>query len=157
MSSAANQNAVQQLLTDAFDLLDRGELDRWTDLFTEDGRYVVTTRENLEQKLPGHLLGCENKDQIRDRIFYLLRGSAYAQVHSRHFWTPVQLSQKADGSFSCRSNFAIFNTNQDGESELYVVGAYNDLITFEDGQPKLKERIAVLDTAAVPTQLALPV
>jgi anthranilate 1,2-dioxygenase small subunit len=157
MSTVEQTVAVQQLLTDAFDLLDRGELDLWTDLFAEDGRYVVTTRENLTQALPGHLLGCENKDQIRDRIFYLLRGSAYAQFQSRHFWTPVLLSKEADGTFSSRSNFVVFNTNQDGESGLYVVGAYSDRIAFEDGRPKLKERIAILDTAAVPTQLAIPV
>ena len=51
----------------------------------------------------------------------------------------------------------MFQTDQEGESELFSVGLYDDVIVFEDGQPLFKERTVVVDTSAIPNLLATPI
>jgi anthranilate 1,2-dioxygenase small subunit len=39
---------------------------------------------------------------------------------------------------------------------LFSVGTYDDKVTFVDGAARFKEKVVVIDTAAIPNLLATP-
>jgi anthranilate 1,2-dioxygenase small subunit len=109
------------------------------------------------QRLPGSLLFCEGKDMLRDRVFYLQRGSAYTYTYARHFVSMSSARKLTDGSFELAANFALFQTDLEGESRLFGVGQYNDTVVVQEGAGRFLKKTVVLDTAAIPTLLAAPV
>jgi anthranilate 1,2-dioxygenase small subunit len=137
--------------------LDENALDAWLELFAEPAVYTLTTRENVMQRLPGSLLCCEGKDMLRDRVFYLQRGSAYTYTYARHLVSMSSARKLTDGSFELAANFALFQTDLEGESRLFGVGQYNDTVVVQEGAGRFLKKTVVLDTAAIPTLLAAPV
>ena len=54
-------------------------------------------------------------------------------------------------------NFQVVHSDNEGRSALYVAGEYRDLIVVGQGQEFLfQEKIVVLDTFTIPSQLAEP-
>ena len=53
------QTAIVRLMAGYVHLIDDDRLEEWPDLFTDDGIYRVTTRENIELGLPASLIFCE--------------------------------------------------------------------------------------------------
>src|SRR5580704_9106216 len=47
--------------------LDEQRLVDWAEMFTDDGFYVVISRENADRGMPVGLIYCENKGMILDR------------------------------------------------------------------------------------------
>ena len=47
--------------------------------------------------------------------------------------------------------------NLDGESMLFSVGTYRDLITFSNNTPLFKEKIVVVDTFGISRLLSTPI
>lgn len=149
---------LSDLLANYAARLDADDLDSWLDLFAEEASYTITTRENVVQGLPGSLLYCEGKDMLRDRVFYLQRGSAYTYEYSRHLVTLLSARREDGGSrFTLVANFAVFHTDLEGESRLFTVGEYRDTVAIRDGTARFIDKKVVLDTAAIPTLLAAPV
>ena len=58
--------------------LDEQRLADWTEMFTDDARYVILSRENFDRGLPVGLIYCENKRMIHDRAFALMETSMFA-------------------------------------------------------------------------------
>ena len=58
---------VQQLHAEVARVLDAGEFARWPEFFTEDGRYVVQSRENHERGWPLALIHLESRAMLKDR------------------------------------------------------------------------------------------
>ena len=68
--SVANDRRIEALLLhhelDAFNnayaaALDEQRLTDWAEMFTDDGFYVVISRENADRNMPVGLIYCENK------------------------------------------------------------------------------------------------
>ena len=59
---------VQQLHAEVARVLDAGEFARWPEFFTEDGRYVVQSRENHERGWPLALIHLESRAMLKDRV-----------------------------------------------------------------------------------------
>jgi 3-phenylpropionate/cinnamic acid dioxygenase small subunit len=60
------------------------------------------------------------------------------------------------GLYQVQANYAAYQSNQDGETELFSVGTYRDRIRFLDGRPYFKEKIVIADTFAVARMLSTP-
>ncbi len=136
-------------------LLDEDRLEDWVELFAEDCRYEIVSRENLEQNLPLSLMLCDNKDMLRDRIFSLREANIFNIHRDCHVIGLVRVTE-AQG-ITATAPYALFQSNQEGDSRLFSVGRYH-LDLLRDGETlRIARQIVVVDTGAIPTLLATPI
>ena len=96
-------------------------------------------------------------DQLTDRIVSYREANEYNLHYDRHVISNPRIKDRAEkNTFRVLSNYAVYQTNLDGESRLFSVGYYDDLIVYEDGSPRFKEKTVVVDTYSIPTLLATP-
>jgi anthranilate 1,2-dioxygenase small subunit len=150
------REAIQDLLADYAHHIDDDRLEAWLDFFVEDCVYKILSRENVAEDLPLELLSCYNKDMLRDRVLSLREANIYNIHFDKHVLGPVRILGEDDGVFRVRCNYAAYQTNQDGDSELFSVGTYEDVIRFFDGKPYFQEKIVIADTFGVKRMLSTP-
>ncbi len=150
------RDAVNDLFVDYAYYLDQERFEDWLDLFTETASYRAIPRENVVQNLPVALILCENKAMIRDRIVALQEANEYNIHTARHLVGNLRFLAAGADEYRVTANYAVFQTNQDGQSRLFSVGTYEDRIVRVDGVLKFQDKVAVIDTASVPTLLAVP-
>ncbi len=73
------------------DALDEGALERWPDFFTEECRYQVIPRDNLDRGLPIALIYCESRDMLADRVTAIRETALYVPRLMRHFVSNIRL------------------------------------------------------------------
>jgi anthranilate 1,2-dioxygenase small subunit len=145
-----------ELMADYAELIDSDRLEEWLELFTEDARYDVIPRENVEQGLPLSIMVCSNKAQLRDRITALRQANEYNLHYDRHLIGNVRVRPSADGTFEIRANYAVFQTTLEGQSRLFSAGCYKDRVRIVDGQLRIYDKCVIVDTFSIPTLLATP-
>ena len=156
MSAAELRATFDDLLAEYGFLIDSDRLEEWLDLFVEDCVYRIVPRENHVRGLPLALMLCENKNMLRDRV-QALRGANIYNIHvDRHLISGTRYRGEVEGAHLVEASYAVFQTDQDGQSRLFSVGQYLDRVVFERGAPRFKEKLVIADTAAVPTLLATP-
>ena len=150
---------VERLVVDSAMFIDRDELDQWMDCFETEARYVVTSRENRALGYPVGIIHCETKARIEDRIMCLRHANKYNPHYDRHILSMSRIASvdSANAIAVAETNFMIVQTTKTGESRLFCAGVYEDKIRVSGDRARFVERIAVLDTFAVPTLLATPV
>jgi anthranilate 1,2-dioxygenase small subunit len=148
--------AAHELMAEYADRIDGDRLEQWLELFTEDARYDVIPRENVEQGLRVSLMVCAGKAQLRDRITALRSANEYNLHYDRHVISAIKVREAGDGSFEIGANYAVFQTNLEGQSRLFSVGRYEDRARMEDGRLLLCDKRIIVDTYSVPTLLATP-
>ena len=156
MTSAAIKDAVGDLFSEYGHLIDADRLEEWLDLFVEDCTYQIVPRENHTRGMPLQLMLCENKNMLRDRVLSLRQANIYNIHIDRHLIGSPRYQGESAGLHSVEANYAVFQTDQDGQSRLFSVGQYVDRLVFENGAPKFKDKLVIADTAAIPTLLATP-
>jgi anthranilate 1,2-dioxygenase small subunit len=146
------------LFADYGALLDAGRYDEWLALFAAECRYSVMPRENHEQGLPVALIFCDSRAMLEDRIQALREANKYNIHNDRHvIGLPRLAAEPSGGGIAAEAPFAVFQTDQEGETRLFATGLYcHRLIVAERGSPHIAEALVLLDTAAVPTLLATP-
>lgn len=156
MSGAELTWLASELLADYAESLDAGRFDEWLQLFAEDCRYDVVPRENVEQGLPVSLILCTSKAQMRDRIMALREANEYNLHYPRHLVSSIKARAVADDMVEIGANYAVFQTNLEGQSRLFSVGRYQARARIENGRLLLREQRVIVDTYSVPTLLAMP-
>jgi len=147
---------VTNLLTEHAEILDQNELEKWPELFAHDACYRVLSRENVAQGLPAPIIYYYSQGMLKDRVTALRDALTYEFVYTRHITSPPRIKLTADKQVHVRSNFSIYQTTERGESRLYAVGAYEDVLTRVDQQLRFRNRDVILDTFAVPNNIATP-
>ena len=148
--------AIEQMNKAYARCLDDDRLEEWPDFFLDDARYLIQSRENRNAGLYGYILYFENKAMMRDRVTSL-RVANYYNLHTdRHLITNIDILGVSDGVYDARANYAVIQTDAEGHSELFSAGEYVDRIVFEDGIPKFRERLVLLDTSNIVGLLAVP-
>lgn len=139
--------------------LDEQRLVDWVEMFTDDGFYVVISRENFQSNLPVGLIYCENKGMIRDRAFALKETAMFAPRYLRHMVANHHVDgAERDGIVVARANYVVFQVLFDRpDATIHQVGTYYDKFRRTDGGLKLVERRCVYDNLLVPNALCLPV
>ena len=152
---SADRFAVVDLLVEYGALLDAGQYDRWLALFAAQCRYEVMPRENHDRGLPAALIFCDSRAMLADRLRALREANKYNLHTDRHLiGMPRQVG--AD-RLSIEAPFAVYQTDQEGETRLFATGLYCDrLETGPDGGLKIRDKLVLLDTFAVPSLLATP-
>jgi len=139
--------------------LDEQRLMDWAEMFTDDGFYVILSRENFDRKLPVGLIYCENKGMIRDRAFALKETAMFAPRYLRHMISNQGItSEDADGTINARANYVVFQVLYDRpDATIHQIGTYYDKFRRVNGVLKLAERRCVYDNLLVDNALCLPV
>jgi anthranilate 1,2-dioxygenase small subunit len=136
--------------------LDENRLDDWPNFFTDDGLYKIVPRENHEAGLPLALLFFDSNAMRRDRVL-CIRDVNIFDIHvSRHFLGPVRIESRGD-KFAITTNVMVLHSDNEGGSSLYAAGEYRDLVVRSGPDEFLfQEKIVILDSFKIPSQLAEP-
>jgi len=139
--------------------LDEQRLGDWTEMFTEDAFYLVTSRENADAGLPVGLIYCDSRAMIRDRAFALERTAMFAPRYLRHvIGNLVVLGEDGDGGIRAQANYVVLQVLFDRpDATLHQIGVYRDVFRRTPEGLKLRERRCVYDNLLVPNALCLPV
>jgi anthranilate 1,2-dioxygenase small subunit len=70
--------------------LDESRLVDWAEMFTDDGFYVVLSRENADRNMPVGLIYCENKGMLLDRA-NAMKTEMFAPRYLRHIVGNMQV------------------------------------------------------------------
>jgi len=146
---------VQNLFETYARLLDADRLEDWLDLFVDGCHYEILSRENVAQNLPLSLMLCDSKDMLVDRVMSLREANIYNIHVDCHILSFLHV-EEIEGVIKAGCNYAVFQSNQEGESRLFSVGRYQAEIIRQHGVLRFKKMRIVVDTGAVLTLLATP-
>lgn len=148
--------AIHDLLAEYGALIDAAKYDEWLGLFAEECRYQVVPRENYDRGLPAALIYCDSRAVLEDRIRALREVNKYNIHTDRHIiGLPRILGREADG-LSVEAPFAVYQTDQEGETRLFATGLYRDRLEPAGAGLRIHDKLILLDTFAVPSLLATP-
>jgi anthranilate 1,2-dioxygenase small subunit len=148
-----DRGAVCDMLAEYGALIDMAKFDEWLDLFAEECRYQIIPRENFDRGLPAGLVFCDSRAMLEDRIRALREANKYNIHTDRHV---VGLPRVFEDGLALEAPFAVFQTNQEGETRLFATGLYRDRLEILGQRLKIRDKLVLLDTFAVPSLLATP-
>jgi anthranilate 1,2-dioxygenase small subunit len=93
---------------------------------------------------------------LEDRICALREANKYNIHIDRHLIGLPRVVGNEGNETLAEAPFAVYQTDQEGETRLFVTGLYRDRIVFEEGNLKFRSKLILLDTFAVPSLLATP-
>jgi anthranilate 1,2-dioxygenase small subunit len=99
------------------------------------------------------LVFCDSRAMLEDRIRALREANKYNIHTDRHV---IGLPRVLGDSLLVEAPFAIFQTDQEGETRLFATGLYRDRLEVLRQRLKIRDKLVLLDTFAVPTLLATP-
>ena len=152
----ALQLTVENLLARYVHALDDDRLEEWPDFFVEQGRYRITTAENLERKLPLPIVYADSRAMLRDRVSALRHANIYEAQRYRHTVSSILIERIDANTARATSNFQVVRTMHTGDSMLFAGGRYLDRIRLDGNDPRFEEKLVVLDSRSVDTLLAIP-
>jgi len=150
-------------LLDAFALLaeygalaDAGDYSEWLGLFGQRCSYYVIPKENDDRGLPAALIFCDSRAMLEDRILSLRAANKYNIHVDRHLIGLPRIVSSTPDSLSVEAPFAIYQSEQEGDTRLFAAGLYRDRLERTSGGLKISEKKIVLDSFAIPSLLATP-
>lgn len=150
---------IDDLIADCAHALDDDRLEEWPELFIEDGRYKITTRENIDAGWPLGILYCDSRGMMRDRILALRTANVYEPHTYCHILgrTRVHTQSNTGGEvYHARTNFSIIRTMHTGEDFRFATGKYIDECVMINDRMHFKSRIVVLESRRVDILLVIP-
>lgn len=149
---------VERFLFDYAATLNQRRYAEWPGYFVEEGcDYRIVSRENHDAGLPAPLMGCYSHGMVKDRVAMLVKETlTYRDVNLRHFITNVRVDVAADGRLLAEANFMVTQSDNEGNSSLYMVGRYEDELLDLGQRLMLKKRLVVLDSFSIDNMLAVP-
>ena len=107
--------------------LDESRLVDWAEMFTDDGFYVVISRENADRNMPVGLIYCENKGMLLDRA-NAMKTEMFAPRYLRHIVGNLQvLGEEQNGEIRARANYVVIQVLFDRpDAKMHQVGVYYD-------------------------------
>jgi 3-phenylpropionate/cinnamic acid dioxygenase small subunit len=150
------QLRAQNLLGRYVQVIDDNRIEAWPDFFTEHGRYLVTTAENVERGLPIGMIYATSRAMLRDRVKALRDANVYEAQRYRHVLGPPLIEPAGGGEVRAQTNFMVARVMHSGETLLFATGRYQDRIVLDDGEARFAEKIVILDSRQIDTLLAIP-
>ena len=148
-----DRGAVCDLLAEYGALIDTAKFDEWLDLFAEECCYQIIPRENFDRGLPAALVFCDSRAMLEDRI-RPLREANKDNIHTdRHV---IGLPRIFEDGLALEAPFAVFQTDQEGGTRLFATGLYRDRLEILGRGLKIRDKLVLLDTFAVPSLLETP-
>lgn len=136
--------------------IDNDALEDWPGFFTERCHYRITHVENHREGLPAGIVWADSRAMLEDRVAALREANIYERHRYRHvLGIPHVLGDDGQG-LRAETAFVVVRIMADGQTLLFASGAYHDRLVREGGRLLLAERVAVCDSTATDTLLALP-
>jgi len=157
MISSDTRAGIADLILKNAHFIDTDHLEEWAGCFAEDGRYVVTTRENVDLGFEGVLMSCEGMPMLRDRVQYIRKAAVFNIHRDRHIVGQPLISEEGDGRYKALTSFALYQSEPDRDSRLFCLGYYEDVISLVEGALRFRSRRVVLDNDTVTPLLSNPV
>ena len=149
------QLAVQDLNARYAEAIDDDRLEEWPEFFRADGRYLITTAENLAQGFPIGIVSATSRAMLRDRIKALRGANIYEAQRYRHvLGTPRTVHR--NGELEARTSFMVARIMHTGETMLFATGSYRDRIVLDGDSATFAEKVVVIDSRLIDTLLAIP-
>jgi anthranilate 1,2-dioxygenase small subunit len=145
--------AVCGLFAEYGALIDLAQFDEWLGLFAEECRYQIMPRENYDRGLPAALVFCDNRAMLEDRIRALREANKYNIHIDRHV---IGLPRLLADGLLVEAPFAVYQTDQEGETRLFATGLYRDRLEMGGRGLRIRDKLILLDTFAVPSLLSTP-
>jgi salicylate 5-hydroxylase small subunit len=139
---------------------------QWPDFFIETGTYKLQPRENFEQGLPLCLLSLESKGMMEDRVYSVKETLYHDPYYQRHIvGAPriIKAEQTANGDseqierIHSEANYAVIRTKLDGESTVFNVGFYRDVVVRTASGLKFQSRLCVYDSEMIANSVIYPI
>lgn len=148
---------INQLHIRYIRVIDDNRLEQWPALFTPDGSYEITTRENRSLGLPLALMSCHGRKMMADRITGLRKINVYEPHGYRHHISGMEITD-TENSITCISNFQVVRIMHSGAMSIFATGVYEDRIV-DDGNGGLlfAERVVITDSRQTDTLLVIPI
>lgn len=158
MTSLPHRAAIQALINDYVFCIDDGRYEDWPSLFVDDCKYRIATRESEDRKLPLGILYCSSKGMLLDRVSALRKANIFEPHRYRHLLGPTRfLGTDDDGMHRATTGFAVIRIMQNGTTDLFLSGQYEDRVELDGEAARFKERAVILDSKKVDTLIVLPV
>jgi 3-phenylpropionate/cinnamic acid dioxygenase small subunit len=138
--------------------VDEKRLDEWVSLFAVECSYIVTTRENEERGLPLALVCDDSNDRIRDRVVYIqdVWKDHFNDYRQRHILSQPEVSWFG-GEARASVSFAVYISEPTKiGSQLLATGEYVDVVVFERGVARFREKRVILDADVLPRYFVYP-
>jgi 3-phenylpropionate/cinnamic acid dioxygenase small subunit len=137
--------------------IDDDKLEAWPDFFTENGRYRVTTAENVERGLPLGMIYATSRAMLRDRVRSLRDANVYEAQRYRHLIGSPLIEAGEGDAVHAQSSFMVARIMHTGETMLFATGRYLDRVVLDgDGVARFAEKVVILDSRLIDTLLAIP-
>jgi 3-phenylpropionate/cinnamic acid dioxygenase small subunit len=137
--------------------IDDDKLEAWPDFFTENGRYRVTTAENVERGLPLGMIYATSRAMLRDRVRSLRDANVYEAQRYRHLIGSPLIEPGEGDAVHAQSSFMVARIMHTGETMLFATGRYLDRVVLDgDGVARFAEKVVILDSRLIDTLLAIP-
>lgn len=151
------QREVADLNAMHVELIDEDRLEDWPDLYTEDCRYIVAPRENVDRGLPIATIFCDSKAMLVDRIVSLRRANIFPVHHYRHILSTSRIHEVRPDLVTVQTNYVVLQTRNIGQSFVYNTGKYIDEIVHSSGKFLFRSKSAIFDTDLVDTLMVRPI
>ena len=156
-NNASIADLIYNLMDEYADCLDSDRLEEWPELFLEDGRYLVQSRENLSAGIDGgYWMYYTSQGMMRDRVTSLRHINTFNKHYYRHLISNIKIREHDDKSFHVNSNFLVVQTSFEGKFESVSAGEYRDVIVMLDNKPMFKEKLVIPDTFHTASAVVYP-
>jgi 3-phenylpropionate/cinnamic acid dioxygenase small subunit len=153
--SVDQQLAVQDLNARYAEAIDDDRLEEWPEFFRADGRYLITTAENLAQGFPIGIVSATSRAMLRDRIKALRGANIYEAQRYRHVLGMPRIVAR-NGELEARTSFMVARIMHSGETTLFATGSYRDRVVLDGDSATFAEKVVVIDSRLIDTLLAIP-
>jgi 3-phenylpropionate/cinnamic acid dioxygenase small subunit len=138
------------------DAIDADRLEEWPDFFLEEGRYRITTAENVAQGLPLSIIYAVSRAMLRDRVSALREANVFEDQRYRHVLA-APLITAAGEPLRVRTSFIVARVMRSGETMLFATGCYEDVIVLSGpDRAHFAEKTVIIDSRQIDTLLAIP-
>jgi len=163
MASRDLQQEIEQFLYGEARLLDAGRFGEWLELFADDVRYFVPTRET---RLAGERIVSaegelalmeDDKRSLGLRIKRFDTGLAHAETprsRTRHFVMNLEILREDGNELEVHSNVLVFQARME-KAESFFVGKREDVLRRSDGGWRIARRTVILDQILLPRAISI--
>ena len=151
-----SQRKVEDLLARYVHTIDDDRLEEWPDLFAAECSYNILPARNREAGMPIGYMYCASQGMLRDRVTALRKANIYEPQRYRHMLGAVRMLGTEAGAVCVQSSVTVTRIMESGDLTLFSTGKYLDRVVVENGQPRFREKLVILDSECLDSLLVIP-
>ena len=148
---------VEEFYYDYASVLERGEIERWPDFFTEDATYQLMARDNADSGLRLGLIYCEGKGMLKDRAYALAHTEMYAPRYLKLQITNTRILGMDGPIIRADASYLLLETLVDEPTRVQQAGKSYDQFERRDGRLLFKDRRCIYDSVLINNCIVFPV